>query len=742
MKIKRYIFAVLAGAILASGCKKDEDPMALKSDIEASVETLTFEQEMDSKEIDLTSTRDWKMNPYEEGVDWVSVTPESGSAAVKAQKLTVTVRSNPGHDRETDLSFTNGTKTIAVHVYQKGPDGPGGPIFEAKFDNSLSGFTVENKTTLADGVEIWTADSHGYAKATGKIGSTFHASDSYLVSPVIDLTEETAAWLQFRHASYSSGISKAASVLVREEGQTEWAELEPETWPNSWTFVAAGDMDLKEWLGKKIQIAFRFTSTASSSDTWEIDNVVVSREGTPVIECATVADVLAQKNNTKVHVSNMTVQLVYAHGYLVSDGTDYLLVYLGEDATPEVKAGDVLSLNAAVTFYGTSGATYTYPQLISPKDVETTATGRTVTLPAPSDLTPTFATFSIDPATTKYLKYYKVDGKISVSGNYINFNVDGATDRTGSVIAADGLGDVASLDGLDCTITGFFVYASGAKNQYITFLTTGIELKAGYFNATPAQIKAAAEDTETEISIKSDLEWTIEAVEGVSFDKSSGKGDATVKVTFGANTAFTPRTVAVVLKAGELSATVTISQAAAIDPNAKIVELTNEEIVASLKEKGGSTSSYADFTFTSASGNWVGNVSAQSTNTYVQIRNSKGAFIMTPAFATEIQKIEFVTDGTKSTQARTVHVMPADFKLPGGKDDAENTDNYNATAKPTAENPNSAAVTAASLGSVKTGTTPGETWTIDVKPGHKQVMIITYDGAVYMSSIKVYLKSE
>ena len=99
MKIKRYIFAVLAGAILAAGCQKNEDPMALKADIKASVESLTFEQELDTKEFDLTSTRDWKMNPYEEGVDWVSVTPESGSAAVKAQKLTVTVRSNPGHDR-------------------------------------------------------------------------------------------------------------------------------------------------------------------------------------------------------------------------------------------------------------------------------------------------------------------------------------------------------------------------------------------------------------------------------------------------------------------------------------------------------------------------------------------------------------------------------------------------------------------------------------------------------------------
>ncbi len=740
MKIRHLVLALTAAGLLAASCEKNEDPMALKADISAAVETLTFTQDMGTKDFELKSTRDWKMNDYEEGVDWVSVTPESGSAAVKAQKLTVTVRANTGHDRETDLSFTNGTKTIAVHVYQNGPLGPGGPIFQAKFEKDLCGFTIEDKVAWSEG-SAWTADSHGYAKATGKVGSTFNASDSYLISPVIDLSGETAAWLQFRHAAFSSAISKDASVLVREEGQTEWTTLEPEAWPSNWTFVAAGDMDLKAWLGKKIQIAFRFKSTASNSDTWEVDNVVISREATPVVECANVADVVAQKNNTKVHVSRMTVQVVYAHGYLVSDGTDYLLVYLGEEVTPTVKAGDVLSMNATLIFYGTSGASFTYPQLTNPKEVETTATGQTVTLPEPADLTSTFGTFSIDPAT-KYLKFYKVDGKIAVSGEYINFNVTGVTDRTGSVIAADGMGDVSALNGLDCTITGFFLYASGAKNQYITFLATDISIKANYLMANPTSVTVEAAGGEAEIAITSDQTWEIPAVDGLSFDKTGGTGNATVKVTVAANAAYESKTYTMAVKAGELTANVQIKQAAAVDPNAKTAELTNAEIIASLSANGGDTSSYADFTFTSASGNWVGNVSAQKTNKYVQIRNSKGAYIMTPQFSTEIAKIEFVTDADKGNQKRTVHVMPANFNLPGKGDNSANQDNYNSTTKPTAENPNSAAVAAASLGSVTTSTTAGETWTIEVAAGHKQVMLIAYDGAVYMSSIKVWLKSE
>ena len=688
---------------------------------------------------ELTSTRDWKLNDYEEGVDWVSVTPESGDAAVKAQKITVTVRANSGHDRETDLNFTNGTKTIPVHVYQKGPDGPGGAIFKATFDSTLDGFTVEDKTTLDDGIKIWTADSHGYAKATGRINSAFYASESYLISPVISLADEREAYLQFRHASYSSAVSKDAAVLIREEGQTAWTVLEPETWPSSYTFVPSGDIDLKDWLGKSVQIAFRFTSTASNSDTWEVDNVVVSREATPVVECATVADVVSQKNNTKVHISNMTVQVVAAHSYLLSDGTDYLLVYLGEDVTPEVKVGDVLSMKGTLTFYGTSGAPKTYPQITGPKEVETTATGREVTMPTPADITSTFGTFNIDPAT-KYLQYYSVNGKISVSGDYINFTVDGATDRTGSVIASSELEDVAALNGLECTITGFFVYASGKSNQYINILATDIAVKAGYLVVNPASFKAASDDTDTDFIITSDLDWTIPAVEGLTFDKTSGTGNATVNVVFGANTEFTAKTYNFSVKAAELTVNVEIKQAAAVDPNQKTAELTNEEIVAALTANASTQTTYVDFTFSSASGNWVGNVSGHKDNKWVQIRNNKGAYIMTPKFETEIAKIEFVTDATKGTQSRTVHAMPANFKLPGGKDDASNQDNYNSTTKPSAESSNSKAVTDASLGKVTTSTTAGETWTFDVAAGHKQVMIIAYDGAVYMSSIKVYLK--
>ena len=45
--------------------------------------------------------------------------------------------------------------------------------------------------------------------------------------------------------------------------------------PNSWTFVTA-TVDLSEYFGKTIQIAFKYTSTTSVAPTWEVKNVKIT----------------------------------------------------------------------------------------------------------------------------------------------------------------------------------------------------------------------------------------------------------------------------------------------------------------------------------------------------------------------------------------------------------------------------------------------------------------------------------
>ncbi|MDE5919420.1 MAG: choice-of-anchor J domain-containing protein, partial [Duncaniella sp.] len=45
----------------------------------------------------------------------------------------------------------------------------------------------------------------------------------------------------------------------------------------SWAFFNAGDISLAAYAGKKIQIAFRYTSTTAGGGTWEVKNVSIKK---------------------------------------------------------------------------------------------------------------------------------------------------------------------------------------------------------------------------------------------------------------------------------------------------------------------------------------------------------------------------------------------------------------------------------------------------------------------------------
>lgn len=722
MKLKKFLAAAFAGVVLAAACT-EEDPLALKANIEIDEEQLSFNEEADEKDITLTSTRNWKLNAYEEGVDWISVTPESGDASVKPQTVTISVKKNDSYNRETYLEFTNGTMSVPVLVKQKGPLGQ---LIKYVFttQEAFNAFTVETKD---EGAPSWVWDSHKYAKASGYDGGN-KATETLLISPEIDLSDYTAAYLKFRHAAYSSKVSSDCSVLVREAGQTQWTTLSVPTWPSSYSFVNSGDIDLSAYVNKKIQIAFRYTSTTSNANTWEIDEIEISREPTPLKEPASIAEIKALSDGDRLKASGLTVQIAYKDGLLVSDGKEYMLIYSGYDSNPAQKPGDVISLEATVTFFTSGGGSLKYPQLTNPDKIEVTATGQTVTMPEPVDITSTFQTFDIDPKSD-YLKYYKLSGTISVSGNYVNFKVAGEGSRTGSIISAVKDTDLTQLNEVSCTITGFFVYSTGKTNQYINFLVTDVNLEKGYVTVSPNTLNTSSEGGPLSFDVNTNDAWTIAPVEGLTISPLSGTGKGSVAVTVPANSAFESKTFSIVVSTAEKTAAVTVKQSAAADPSATVYELTNAEIVAAVS----SGNSYTDVTINSASGTWTGNMYASSSAKFIQIRNSKGSFLKTPVFEKEISKIEFMMTADKnSTVERTLMALPADFEVPSG-----DTKYGSISGNP---------FDAASLGEV-TAPAPATTTPVvlNVAAGHKQIIICTVGGtngggSTYIDSLKVYFK--
>lgn len=160
-----------------------------------------------------------------------------------------------------------------------------GSIFSQAFkDDGQGSFTIEDKVSFPEGVTyVWSYDNRYGMKASAYANNANFASESWLVSPAIDLSSAKNPILTFRHAlNYFTSIEKAkeeATVWAKPEGG-EWAKLSGVIYPESlsWTFIDSGEIDLVAYVGKKIQIGFKYVSTADKAGTWEIDSFEIKEK--------------------------------------------------------------------------------------------------------------------------------------------------------------------------------------------------------------------------------------------------------------------------------------------------------------------------------------------------------------------------------------------------------------------------------------------------------------------------------
>lgn len=147
---------------------------------------------------------------------------------------------------------------------------------EGLFD-SQGDFVVEDKQLPEELTYIWTWSGSYGMKASAFLNNTNYASESWLISPVIDLSQLTSATLTFQQAgNFFSDMQADCSVLVSTDRQ-DWTPLTVEGWPegNSWTFYDS-TADLSAYAGQsQVYIAFRYTSSDMKAGTWEVRNVVV-----------------------------------------------------------------------------------------------------------------------------------------------------------------------------------------------------------------------------------------------------------------------------------------------------------------------------------------------------------------------------------------------------------------------------------------------------------------------------------
>ena len=135
-----------------------------------------------------------------------------------------------------------------------------------------------------------------YSAAYGMCASAFkdnasYESESWLVTPQIDLTRAKTPQFSFDQAfNKAPNFTEECAVFVStnyngDVTTCDWTQLE---WNlnedgtlnvpggTSWVFQPSGYFDMSEYVGEKIHIAFRYTTSNGVSGTWEIRNLLLS----------------------------------------------------------------------------------------------------------------------------------------------------------------------------------------------------------------------------------------------------------------------------------------------------------------------------------------------------------------------------------------------------------------------------------------------------------------------------------
>ena len=160
-------------------------------------------------------------------------------------------------------------------------------LLNESFAEGQGDFIINDVLLPSGSTYVWSADkSNGYMKASAYVNKTNLPSESWLISPVVDMSEVNKAILTFEHVA-RFGLTDHSDLTLwvstdYEDGLPSTANWTAVSIPNyssgtDWTFVASGEILLNDFVGNSnVHFAFKYTSTAEKSATWEVKNVAVT----------------------------------------------------------------------------------------------------------------------------------------------------------------------------------------------------------------------------------------------------------------------------------------------------------------------------------------------------------------------------------------------------------------------------------------------------------------------------------
>ena len=159
-------------------------------------------------------------------------------------------------------------------------------LFEDDFESdSMAKWTQVNGIA---GSNEWHTESYaGDLFAVANCYASAGACDAWMITPALDVTNFEDLQLTFNSAwNYGTGTDQLSLVVsgdyAGDVGAATWTDISDRaTWsPGSFEFADSGTVDLSDFVGQPIYIAFHYAYPVANATKWEVDDVLIKGNGT------------------------------------------------------------------------------------------------------------------------------------------------------------------------------------------------------------------------------------------------------------------------------------------------------------------------------------------------------------------------------------------------------------------------------------------------------------------------------
>lgn len=183
------------------------------------------------------------------------------------------------------------------------------------------------------------------------------------------------------------------------------------------------------------------------------------------------------------------ITAVCAQGYMVTDKSGSILVYMGREFdSSSVAVGQQVEID------GTVGA-YNKGFQINGTTASVTVVGeQAVNYPAAKTMTGAEVDQAITRTDNELAQYVQIKGTAVISGNFVNINIAGAETAQGSIYQATDAQKALFSDGAEVTVEGYFIAISGGRFfNMIPTKVNGVAVKAARHASRAASVKVPSE---------------------------------------------------------------------------------------------------------------------------------------------------------------------------------------------------------------------------------------------------------